>query len=85
MIEFCESCDKVVYGLKHTLKFVGNFDDSDSIFRVAGVSDGKVILDKLSWVMPEIYPSDEETMKIYKTFIDKVEVKAPVRYRLVNQ
>ena len=51
---FCEDCDKIVYGLKHSLNLVRKTDD-DVSFRAAAAGDGKVSLDKMSWLMPHLF------------------------------
>ena len=56
---FSEDYDKIVYGLKHTLTLVRK-SDSDAIYRAANVDAGKVTLNKISWFMPHVLPSDAE-------------------------
>src|SRR6218665_1807453 len=85
---FCEDYDKVVYGMKHTLSLVRKSDD-DAIYRVAPAADaaadvgaaavGKVNLEKISWCMPQVFPSDFEKMELYKTI--KAKPSLPVAYR----
>ena len=72
---FCEDCDKVVYGLKHTLTLTRN-NDNDIIFRDDGVDAGKVVLSKISWFMPHVTPADKDKMELYK-IIERKE-KLPV-------
>ena len=75
---FCDDYQKIVYGVKHTLTLVRKADD-DAIFRANGVAAGKVNLDKISWFMPHITPSDMERMQLFKTIESKVSV--PVAFR----
>ena len=75
---FCEDYEKVVYGLKHSLTLVRKTDDN-AIFRGATAGAGKVSLDKMSWFMPHVIPSDAEKFSIYKTI--KSKFKLPVSYR----
>ena len=75
---FCEVYDKIVHGLKHNLTRRMKTDD-DAIFRGAAAGAGKVSLDKISWFMPHVIPSDAEQFFIYKTIVLKV--KLPVAYR----
>ena len=82
---FCEDYDKVVYGMKQTLKLVRKSDD-DAIFRARLVDDaatlaaaGKVAIGKISWFMPHVIPSDMERMQLYKTIESKASL--PVAYR----
>ena len=75
---FCEDIDKILYGLKHSLTLARKTDE-DAIFRLAADGAGKVSLDKISWFMPHVIPSDSENFSIYKTIESKV--KLPVAYR----
>ena len=54
---FCEDCDKIVYGLMKGPTLVRKSDDN-TIFRAAAA--GKVTLDKLSWFVPHVIPTDAE-------------------------
>ena len=78
---FCEDCDKVVYGLKHTLTLTRNNDDN-AILRDAGVDAGKIMLSKISWFMPHVTPADKDKMELYK-IIERKE-KLPVGYRMIQ-
>lgn len=75
---FCDDYDKVVYGVKHTLTLVRKADD-DSIFRANAADAGRVNLDKISWFMPHVIPSDMERMQLYKTIESKASL--PMVYR----
>ena len=68
---FCEDCDKIVYGLKHSLILVRKTDD-DTIFRGTTAGAVKVGLDKISCFMPHVIPADAEKISIYKTIESKV-------------
>ena len=63
---FSEDYDKIVYGLKHSLPLVRKTDD-DAFFRGAAADAGKVSLDKISWFIPHVIPTDAEKFFIYKT------------------
>src|ERR1700733_2780053 len=75
---FCDDYDKVIYGMKQTLTLVRKTDD-DAIFRDAAAAAGKVALDKISWFMPHVIPSDMEKLQLYKTIESKASF--PVAYR----
>ena len=49
------------------------------MFRGAAAGAGKVSLDKIFWLMPQVIPADAEKFSIYKTIESKV--KLPVAYR----
>ena len=86
---FCEDYDKVVYGLKHNLTLTRNYDN-DTIFKSAAVDgggnpvvvNGKVILSKVSWFMPQVTPSDKDKMELYKIIGRKENL--PVGYRMIQ-
>ena len=67
----CDDYDQIVYGLKHNLTLLIKTDD-DVIFRAAAAGTGKVSLDKISWVMPHVFPADSEQFSIYETIESKV-------------
>ena len=75
---FCEDYDKIIYGMKQTLTLVRK-TDNDAIFRDNAATAGKITLDKVSWFMPHVLPSDTEKFQLYKL----IEAKAtlPVAYR----
>ena len=77
---FCEDCDKIVYGLKHSLTLVRKTND-DPIFTGAAAGDGKVSLDKMSCFMPHVFPADAEKFSIYKTIESKVKISVAYRTR----
>ena len=74
---FCEDCDKVVYGLKHTLMLTRN-DDQDAIFRDNDADAGKITLSKISWFMPHVIPTDKDKMELYKIIERKEKVPADI-------
>ena len=76
---FCEDYSKMIYGMKQTLTLVRK-SDSDAIYKAAAADDGKITLDKVSWLMPHVLPADAEKFQLFKT----IEAKAtlPVAYRM---
>ena len=76
---FTEDYDKIVYGFTQRLTLVRKAD-SDAIFKAAGVDDGKVNIEKISWFMPHVLPADAEKFQLYKTIESKS--KLPVAYRM---
>ena len=72
---FREDYDKIEYGWKDNLTLVRKTDD-DAIFRGAAADAGNVSLDKMSWFMPHVIPTDAEKFFIYKTI--ELKVKVPV-------
>ena len=79
---FCEDYHKVMYGMRHTLTLVRTTDDNDAIFRPnTPALDGKVILSKISWMMPKVLPNDEMKFKLYKTIETKDTLDVGYRMR----
>ena len=66
--------------MKHTLTLVRKSDD-DAIFRDNGATGGKVHLEKISWFMPHVLPSDMERMQLYKTIESKTAISIAFRAR----
>nr|XP_047140940.1 uncharacterized protein LOC124815998 [Hydra vulgaris] len=60
---FCDTYDKVVFGLKHTLILIRE-SDNNAIFRAAGTAAGQVNLTKVSLFMPHVKPSLEYDLKL---------------------
>ena len=67
--------------MKQTLILTRN-DDDDAIFRANAADAVKITLDKISWYMPHVMPSDKEKMVLYK-IIEKKE-KLPVGHRMIQ-
>ena len=86
---FCEDYDKVVYRLKHALNLTLN-NDTDAVFKNGAadahgndvVTNGKIMLSKISWFMPHVIPADKHKMELYK-IIERKE-KLPVGYRMIQ-
>src|SRR5688572_19841775 len=74
----CEDYAKIVYGLQHTLPLARKSHD-DAVRRLAAADAGKVDIQKISWFMPHVLPSDTERMQLYKTIESKATL--PVAYR----
>ena len=67
--------------MNQTLTLTRN-DDNDAILRANAADAGKITLDKISWYMPHVMPSDKEKMELYK-IIERKE-KLPVGYRMIQ-
>ena len=77
---FAEDYNKSIYGFKQQLSFYRSQDD-DAIYRDAAIGAGKVTLDKLSWYMPHVLPSDESKFKLYKQIEQKKTFQVGFRKR----
>ena len=76
---FAEDYDKVTYGLRHVITMVRKSDD-DAIFRInTAALDGKIVLSKISWIMPRVLPNDEERLSLMKTIESKSAISVAFR------
>ncbi|XP_065671647.1 uncharacterized protein LOC136089525 [Hydra vulgaris] len=75
---FCDDCNKVIYGFKHTQTLVRK-SNYDAIFRLAAAGKGN--LDKISLFEPHMTPSDIERINLYKTIKSKVTITVTFRAR----
>ena len=78
---FCEDYKKILYGMQQRLTLTRTVDN-DAIFRVNGVGDCTVNLEKIRWFMPHVIPSDAYRLQLDK-IIEKKE-KIPVGYRMLQ-
>ena len=78
---FCEDYKKILYGMQQRLTLTRTVDN-DAIFRVNGVGDCVVNLEKIRWFMPHVIPSDAYRLQLDK-IIEKKE-KIPVGYRMLQ-
>ena len=84
---FCEDYKKILYGMQQrlTLTRTGNNDailKGQNAANNAVVGDGKVRIDKISWFMPHVIPSDAYRLQLDK-IIERKE-KIPVGYRMLQ-
>ena len=83
---FCEDYKKILYGMQQRLTLTRTGNDN-AIFKgnaAAGGAavDGKVKINKISWFMPHVIPSDAYRLQLDK-IIEKKE-KIPVGYRMLQ-
>ena len=84
---FCEDYKKILYGMQQRLTLTRTGDDN-TIFRGqnaannAPAGNGKIKIDKISWFMPHVIPSDAYRLQLDK-IIEKKE-KIPVGYRMLQ-
>ena len=78
---FCEDYKKILYGMQQRLTLTRT-NNNDAIFRVNGVGDCTVELEKIRWFMPHVIPSDAYRLQLDK-IIEKKE-KIPVGYRMLQ-
>lgn len=81
ILAFFEDYEKVITGMTQTLTLVRTSDDNNAIFRADAADAGKVVIDRITWVMPKIEPNDEERFKLYKTIESKAVIDVFFRMR----
>jgi len=75
---FCDDYRKILYGVKHSL-ILSRQSDNDAIYRAGAVGAGKIMIKKLSWIMPHIIPSLEARIALEKVISEKT--KIPIAFR----
>ena len=78
---FCEDYKKILYGMQQRLTLTRT-GDNNAIFRDGAVVNGTIELEKISWFMPHVIPSDAYRLQLDK-IIEKKE-KIPVGYRMLQ-
>ena len=79
---FCEDYKKILYGMQQRLTLTRSGNIQDSIFRAKAADEGRILIDKISWFMPHVIPSDAYRLQLDK-IIEKKE-KIPVGYRMLQ-
>ena len=84
---FCEDYKKILYGMQQRLTLTRTGDNNailkgQNAANNAAVGNGKVKIDKISWFMPHVIPSDAYRLQLDK-IIEKKE-KIPVGYRMLQ-
>ena len=79
---FCEDYKKVLYGMQQRLTLTRSGNIQDSIFRANAADEGRILIDKISWFMPHVIPSDAYRLQLDK-IIERKE-KIPVGYRMLQ-
>ena len=78
---FCEDYKKIIYGMQQRLTLTRTRDDN-AIFRTNATDPGKVQINKISWFMPHVIPSDAYRLQLDK-IIERKE-KIPVGFRMLQ-
>ena len=84
---FCEDYKKILYGMQQRLTLTRTGDDNailkgQNAANNALLPDGKIKIDKISWFMPHVIPSDAYRLQLDK-IIERKE-KIPVGYRMLQ-
>ena len=78
---FCEDYKKILYGMQQRLTLT-RINDDNAIFRANALAECTIDLEKISWFMPHVIPSDAYRLQLDKV-IEKKE-KIPVGYRMLQ-
>ena len=78
---FCEDYKKIIYGMQQRLTLTRT-GDNNAIFRTNTTDAGTVKINKISWFMPHVNPSDAYRLQLNK-IIERKE-KIPVGYRMLQ-
>ena len=79
---FCEDYQKVLYGFTHVLTLVRSSTNNNAIFKAAAAAAvGKVVIDKISWMLPRVEPSEEQKYQLYKSIESKETLAVGFRMR----
>ena len=79
---FCEDYKKILYGMQQRLTLTRSGNIQDTIFRTNATDEGRVLIDKISWFIPHVIPSDAYRLQLDK-IINRKE-KIPVGYRMLQ-
>ena len=84
---FCEDYKKILYGMQQRLTLTRTGNDNailkgQNAANNAVVDDGRIKIDKISWFMPHVIPSDAYRLQLDK-IIERKE-KIPVGYRMLQ-
>ena len=75
---YADDYDKISYGLRHILT-LNRQGDNDAIFRAGTVDAGKIVISKISWMMPRVLPNDKEKLKLIKLIESEESIQAGFR------
>ena len=78
---FCEDYKKILYGMQQRLTLT-RINDDNPIHRANAADVAELSIDKISWFMPHVIPSDAYRLQLDKV-IEKKE-KIPVGYRMLQ-
>ena len=83
---FCEDYKKILYGMQQRLTLTRTRNDNAILKGNAAAGgaavDGKVVIQRISWFMPHVIPSDAYRLQLDK-IIERKE-KIPVGYRMLQ-
>ena len=78
---FCEDYNKVMYGFVHALTLVRGASSNNAIFKATAAAVGKIVIDKLSWMMPRVEPNEMQKSQLYKIIEKRETLQVGFRMR----
>ena len=78
---FATDYRRVMYGFVHTLTLVRNVNHADAMFGEANAAAGKVVFDKISWILPNIEPSQVANYELVKLINEQRTLSIDFRVR----
>lgn len=84
LLGFFEDYTKIIYGVKMTLTLMRTAD-SNAIFRHTGTAAGKIVLDRVTWRLPHVVPSDSQKQRLYGLVDAGVSVPLAFRHWYCDQ
>ena len=76
--------DKVIYNIKHSLKFTRKSTDNLAIHRANGVPDGKIILSSIAWRVPIVKPELSKLVELRELIESKLTIPVGFQARTTD-
>ena len=78
---FATDYRRVMYGFVHTLTLVRNVNHNDAMFGEADAAAGKVVFSKISWILPNVEPSQVANYELVKLINEQRTLSIDFRVR----
>ena len=78
---FATDYRRVMYGFVHTLTLVRNVNHNDAMFGEADAAPGKVVFSKISWILPNVEPSQVANYELVKLINEQRTLSIDFRVR----
>ena len=78
---FATDYRRVMYGFVHTLTLVRNVNHNDAMFGETGAEAGKVEFSKISWILPNVEPSQVANYELVKLINEQRTLSIDFRVR----
>ena len=78
---FATDYRRVMYGFVHTLTLVRNVNHKDALFGKEAAVDGKIVFSKISWILPNVEPSQVANYELVKLINEQKTLSIDFRVR----